>query len=184
MKQRLKVKLLFNDSSFLLYTVDQIIKGLVHPQNENYVINYSPSCRSKPVRPSFIFRTQIKIFMMKCESFLTLHRPQHNCNVPRSRNVARNGGRHNSGEKNCWKHLYVFCAQKLYSRSFAKLKLSHWCHMDCFTDVLATFLDLGILQLCCYLWRVRELSHFIINILICVLKMNEGLMGLERQAGE
>ncbi len=26
------------------------------------VINYSPSGRSKPVRPSFIFRTQIKIF--------------------------------------------------------------------------------------------------------------------------
>uniref|UniRef100_A0A8C1UPK0 Rho GTPase activating protein 4b n=1 Tax=Cyprinus carpio TaxID=7962 RepID=A0A8C1UPK0_CYPCA len=31
-----------------------------------------PSCRSKPVRPSFIFRTQIKIFLMKSESFLTL----------------------------------------------------------------------------------------------------------------
>ncbi len=28
------------------------------------------SCRSKPVRPSFIFRTQIKIFLMKSESFL------------------------------------------------------------------------------------------------------------------
>ncbi len=82
-----------------LYNVDQIIKGLVHPQNENSVINYSTSCRSKPARPSFIFRTQIKIFVMKCESFLTLHRQQHNCNVPRSRNVARNGGRHNSGEK-------------------------------------------------------------------------------------
>ncbi len=35
------------------------------PQNENSVINYSPSCRSKPVRPSFIFRTQIKIFLME-----------------------------------------------------------------------------------------------------------------------
>uniref|UniRef100_A0A8C1JW99 Rho GTPase activating protein 4b n=1 Tax=Cyprinus carpio TaxID=7962 RepID=A0A8C1JW99_CYPCA len=37
-----------------------------------------PSCRSKPVRPSFIFRTQIKIFLMKSESFLTLHK--HQCN--------------------------------------------------------------------------------------------------------
>ncbi len=29
-----------------------------------------------------------------------------------------------------------FCAQK-YSRSFAKLRLNSWCHMDYFTDVLA-----------------------------------------------
>ncbi len=28
----------------------------------------SPSCRSKPVRPSFIFGTQIKMFLMKSES--------------------------------------------------------------------------------------------------------------------
>ncbi len=58
-------------------------------QNENSVINYSPSCRSKPVRPTFIFRTHIKIFLMKSESSLTLHRQQRNCNVPRPRNVAR-----------------------------------------------------------------------------------------------
>ncbi len=32
------------------------------PKNKNVVINYSPSCCSKPVRPLFIFRTQIKIF--------------------------------------------------------------------------------------------------------------------------
>ncbi len=44
---------------------------IVHPKNENSVINYSPSCRSKPVRPLFIFRSQIKIFPMKSESSLT-----------------------------------------------------------------------------------------------------------------
>ncbi len=60
------------------------IKGIVHPKNENSVSNYSPS--SFPVRPSFIFRTQIKIFLIKSESFLTLYRQQQNCNVPRSRN--------------------------------------------------------------------------------------------------
>ncbi len=32
------------------------------PKKKNSVINYSPSCRSKPVRPSFIFITQMKIF--------------------------------------------------------------------------------------------------------------------------
>ncbi len=37
-----------------------------------YIINYSPSCRSKLVRPSFIFGTQIKIFLMNSESSLIL----------------------------------------------------------------------------------------------------------------
>ncbi len=31
---------------------------------------------------------------------------------------------------------------------------------------------------------VRKLSDFVKNILICVSKMNEGLMGLERYEGE
>ncbi len=55
--------------------------------------------------------------------------------------------------------------------------------MDYFTDVLATFLDLETLQLHCCL-RVRELSDFIKNILICVTKMNKGLIALERHEGE
>ncbi len=41
-------------------------------------INYSPLCHSKPVRSSFIFGTQFKIFLMKSKSFLTLHREQCN----------------------------------------------------------------------------------------------------------
>ncbi len=59
------------------------------PKNENSVINDSRSCRSKPVNPSFIFRTLIKIFLMKSESSLTLHRQQCNWNVPRPRNVVK-----------------------------------------------------------------------------------------------
>jgi len=39
----------------------------------NSVINYSPSCRFKPVRLSFIFETRMKIFLMKSESFLSLY---------------------------------------------------------------------------------------------------------------
>ncbi len=45
--------------------------------------------------------------------------------------------------------------------------------MDYFNDVLATFLSLDPVY-----ERVRELSEFIRNILICVQKMNEGLVGL------
>ncbi len=53
------------------------IKRDSSPKNENVVVNYSPSYRSNPLRPSFIFRTQTKKF----ESFLTLHRQQHNWHV-------------------------------------------------------------------------------------------------------
>ncbi len=58
------------------------------------------------------------------------------------------------------------------------------CHMDCFIDVLTTFLGLGTFQLCCCLWRVRKLMDFIKNILICVPKMNEGLTGLKQHEGQ
>ncbi len=51
--------------------------------------------------------------------------------------------------------------------------------MDCFTNVLTKFLGLGTFQLRCCLWKVRELSDFIKNILICAPKMNGGLTSLE-----
>ncbi len=55
------------------------IKGIVHPKMKT--VSLIPSCRSKPVRPSFIFGTQIKIFLIKSESFLTLHRQQRNYHI-------------------------------------------------------------------------------------------------------
>ncbi len=152
------------------------------------------------------------------ESYLTLHRQQHNWNVPKSRNIdyigktvhvtsvaqlhfcyentfycakktkltiystflspelqcllrrLRSCSRFPSERKQCWLReirsevlskmpedvtrgeewlsKFLFFAKKKYSCSVAKLKLSHWCHMDCFTDVFTTFLDLGIFQLC------------------------------------
>ncbi len=56
--------------------------------------------------------------------------------------------------------------------------------MDYFNDVLATFLDLVCGSILAVYGKVRELSEFINNILICVPKMNEGLTGLERHEGE
>ncbi len=56
--------------------------------------------------------------------------------------------------------------------------------MDYFNDVLATFLSLDHVRILAVYGRVRELSEFIKNILICVPKINEGLMGLERHEGE
>ncbi len=56
--------------------------------------------------------------------------------------------------------------------------------MDYFTDVLTAFLSLDRVSILAFYGRVRELSDFIKNILICVPKMNEGLTGLERHEGE
>ncbi len=56
--------------------------------------------------------------------------------------------------------------------------------MDYFKDVLATFLDFDRGSILAVYGRVRELSEFIKNILICVPKMNKGFTGLERHEGE
>ncbi len=56
--------------------------------------------------------------------------------------------------------------------------------MDYFNDVLTMFLDLDRVNCISVYERVRELSEFIKHILICVLKMNCGLKGLERHEGE
>ncbi len=42
------------------------------PQNENYVINHLPPCRSKPVKALFVFGTQFKIFWMKTGRLVTV----------------------------------------------------------------------------------------------------------------
>ncbi len=56
--------------------------------------------------------------------------------------------------------------------------------MDCFNDVLTTFLGLEHVSCIDVYGRIRELLDFMKNILICVPKMNEGLTGLERHEGE
>ncbi len=56
--------------------------------------------------------------------------------------------------------------------------------MDYFNDLLATFLDLDRVNYIAVYGSVKELSECIKNILICVLKMNGGLTGLERHEGK
>ncbi len=78
------------------------------------------------VTPSFIFGTQIKIFLMKCQQFVWYPKPVKN--------------------KYCLAH-------KKYSHGFIKLRLNHWCHMDCFNDsylsgpwtcLIASLLSMGV----------------------------------------
>ncbi len=56
--------------------------------------------------------------------------------------------------------IFVFFVHKKYSSRFIKLQMNHLCHI----------------RTC--LCRVRKLSDFIKNILICVPKMKEGLKGI------
>ncbi len=52
--------------------LNTIFKGIDHRKMQ-IGINCSPSSRLKHVRPSFIFGPQLTIFLIKSESFLTLH---------------------------------------------------------------------------------------------------------------
>ncbi len=70
------------------------------------------------------------------------------------------------GDKLLNKVFFFFSfAHKKYSRSFVKLRLNPWCHMDYFTDVLATFLDLDRVRILAVYGRIRELSYSIKNYL-------------------
>ncbi len=123
------------------------LKGIVYAKMK--VLSLS---KTLPVRPSFIFGTQIKIFLMKSKSFLTLHRQQCNWNVDffyygsvstalwysRECAVEWHGGEDLLNKV----IIFVFFTHKKYSHSFIKLQLNHWCHMDYFNDVLTTFLGL------------------------------------------
>ncbi len=74
--------------------------------------------------------------------------------------------------------IFVFFVHEKYSRSLVNLRLNHLCHMDYFNNVLDRVRVLAVYG------RVRELSEFIKNILICVPKINEGLTGLEQHEEE
>jgi len=54
---------IFGHITIMIILTVKILKRIDRPKNENYVINYSPTCRSKPVRPSFIFNISM-LFML------------------------------------------------------------------------------------------------------------------------
>ncbi len=126
------------------------------------------------VRPSFIFRTQIKIFLMKSESFLSkvgqknvksssvkIFTHVYDCFISACKQgvllLHKQHHAHDSWyccqcklktdmEENLNKVL--FFANKKYSRSFISLSLNQWCHMDYYINVLTTFLGLERIGLC------------------------------------
>ncbi len=72
---------------------------------------------------------------------------------------------------------------KKYSSRFITLKLNHCSHADYF-NVFTYFLGLEKCNDVAAFVRFRYLSDLIKNILICIPKMNKGLMGVERHKGE
>ncbi len=124
--------------------------------SENYRINHSSSYRSKPVRPSFIF---VKIFSMKSESFLTLHRQQGKLLHSRAQECIKDP---RNKKLLSIVIILVFFVHKTYSRSFIKFGFNHWCHMDYFNMSLLPFWALNMGS-CCSLCKVRKLSDSIQN---------------------
>ena len=80
--------------------------------------------------------------------------------------------------------MFAFFAHKKYSRRLINLRLSHWSHLDYINDVFNNFSGPASFSPLEAYGGVRQLSDLIKNILICVLKMNEGLTGLEQHEGE
>ena len=79
---------------------------------------------------------------------------------------------------------FVFLAHQKYSCHFIILILNHCTHMNWFKYVFSTLMDLERGNVIAGNGGLTEPSDFIKNILICVPKMNEGLMGVERHEGE
>ncbi len=82
------------------------------------------------------------------------------------------------------RYFYLFIMHKKYSRSFITLRLNHWCHINYFNIILTTFLGLEHGSYVAVYGGSESSGDFIKNILICVLKMNEGLASLEQHEGE
>ncbi len=154
------------------------------PKNDNSVINFSPSyyhirkqrmlfCVSSTVTRIHCLRLDLNVnnefeYIRCIRCFCMWYSPKWRYGVTRWRWILNKV------------ILFGFFAFEKYSRNFVKLRLNPWWHMNYFTDLLAMF---RCLDPCC-LRRVRELSDFIKNILICVLKMNGGLTGLARHEDE
>ncbi len=140
------------------------------------LLAYAVLCQ---LRNTDTFSTLFTLWFERKQRIHVVHLTQNSIHCLRSVDTLQNGARVTRRRQ----VISVFFAYKKYSRSFVKLRLNPWCHMDYFTDLLATFLDLVRSNYIAVYGRVRELSECIKKILICVPKMNEGLTGLEQHEG-
>ncbi len=157
--------------------------------------------------PSFISIKQIKIFLMKSESFLTLHRQQRNWNIVRTSlqysmwqcfncNVMKLRKKNFFAKKTkintLFNNLSVFDARSReyhnrhnkYSRSFITLRLNYWCHMDYGHRYSYYLSGPWMRQLRCCLYKARKLSDFIKKYVNLCSKDERRSYGMERHEGE
>ncbi len=132
---------------------------------ENSVINYSPSCRSKPVNLRSSSEHKWRYLWWNGTIMFKTQKGSKDINACRSLTQKR---------RNCWiKSLFLFSlGTNNYSRFFITLRLNHWCHMDYFINVLTTFLGLECVS-CFAVYTGSEISRISLKIVICDLKINE-----------
>ncbi len=123
------------------------------------------------VRPSFIFRTQIMIFLMNLRAFwpsidsnaITTWHQWFNHNFMKLRELFLCAKNTKITKITLYNKITVFLLKKKYYHSFIKLRLSHWCHMDYFIDVLTTFLGLECVS-CVAVYGGSESSRISLKI--------------------
>ncbi len=81
---------------------------------------------------------QIKVYIQRRKRIRVAQLTQKSIRCLHSVDILQNG---TIGRRRIWIKSFFF-SHKMYSHSFIKLWLNPWCHMDYFTDLLATFLDL------------------------------------------
>ncbi len=146
------------------------------------VIFHIPSCRSKPLKASFVLRTQ--------NAFTLLYQPQHRDASSSIYALIWMQTAHPCGPadtEECmhfvsiiskmalhWlsRYFFVLFPYKKYSRHFIALWLNHWWQMEYSGDAFHTFLDLDSVIYLAVNGTVTSLPVYIQNILICVLKTN------------
>ncbi len=138
-------------------------------------------------RPSLIFGTPIKIFFIKSESFLTLYRHSNTTYMFKAQKGSKKNMKivhdvtsevqqeyfSDRKEKKLLNKvvILVFFVHKKNSRSFITLLLNHRYIILMFFTIPFWALNVLVVLLS------RKLLDFIKNILICVLKINDGHEG-------
>ncbi len=105
------------------------------------------NCQPRHTDTLFTFRSKRKQRRKRIRvTWLTQNSIHYLCSADILQNGATVGCR--GGDKLLNKvAIFVFFCTPRYSRSFAKLRLNSWCHMDYFTDVLAMFLSLDLVRI-------------------------------------
>ncbi len=145
-----------------------------------------PSCRSIHVRLLLIFGTQMKIILMKSESFLTLHRQQCNYHVQGPFNDFVKIVHVTSGVQPWfYEATEKICVHKENKNNIIqRFLLFRVSLLWAFTTVPGCMHVVLLMQELPPFVKKKKKKKHSCEFLICVLKINHGLTGLERHECE